>query len=283
MVYIKPGGVIHNLIYQLPDHLIFLGGYFFYHGGLGHMKRIAIFLTLFISTTAIAHTINWYVDGNILHTTTCESGDDITPPTAPEKYGYTFQEWLSYTPIEYLESTGIQWIDTEYKPNGLTSIEIEAQFLKINNISWIFGSREGPSKNIFTLGVNGNQYIFGYANNIGNGFSTIPVTDINKHFFKHDKGACYIDKTRYDYKTTDFQTQYNLYLFANNYTGNMGKATARIYNCKIYDNDFLIRDFIPVLDKNGTPCLLDLVEKKFYYNAGAGDFIAGPIISETNE
>ena len=250
------------------------------------MKRIILcLLSIFIGTTAIAHTVDWYVNGNVFHTITCDSGDDITPPTPPEKYGYTFQGWLAYTPIEYLESSGTQWIDTLYKPNGLTSIEIEAQFLKIDAIYWIFGSRETASSNIFTLGVNGplNQYIFGYASNIGNGFSKIPEVDTNKHFFKHDKGACYIDKTRYDYKTTDFQTQRNLYLFANNYTTNMGKATARIYSCRIYDNNILIRDFIPALDENEIPCMLDLIEKKFYYNAGAGDFIAGPIIGTTNE
>ena len=250
------------------------------------MKKILLCLfAIFIGTAAIAHTINWYVEGNIFHTTTCESGEDITPPTAPEKYGYKFKGWVSYTPIEYLESTGTQYINTLYKPNGLTSIEIEAQFLKTDGLHWIFGSREGPTSNIFTLGVNGsiNQYIFGYADSIGNNFSETPAADTNKHFFKHDKGACYIDKTRYDYKTKDFQSQRDLYLFANNYPANKGESTARIYSCRIYDDNILIRDFIPVLDKNEIPCLFDSVENKFYYNAGTGLFIAGPIIGITNE
>ena len=30
----------------------------------------------------------------------------------------------------------------------------------------------------------------------------------------------------------------------------------------------------------GTPCLYDKVERKFYYNAGTGQFIAGPVIGE---
>ena len=34
---------------------------------------------------------------------------------------------------------------------------------------------------------------------------------------------------------------------------------------KIWQNDTLKRDFIPVLDLNGTECMYDLVENKFYY------------------
>ena len=34
----------------------------------------------------------------------------------------------------------------------------------------------------------------------------------------------------------------------------------------------------PVLDKNGTPCMYDNVTDQFFYNAGTGQFIAGPVI-----
>ena len=49
---------------------------------------------------------------------------------------------------------------------------------------------------------------------------------------------------------------------------------------QIYDNDTLVRDFVPVLDKDDIPCMYDKVERKFYYNQGTGDFIAGPIVGE---
>ena len=249
------------------------------------MKRILLFLSaLFIATTAIAHTINWYVDGNIFHTTTCESGENVTPPTAPEKYGYTFRGWETYTQIEYLESTKTQYIDTHYKPNAETTVEIEAQFLNINKLSWIFGSRPSSNSNIFALAVNPNinQYIFGYNKSIGNNITPHPVPDTEKHIFKLDKGICSIDdETIFSYNQTAFQSENNLYLFANNdERDSYSNSNARIFKCLIYDNNILIRDFIPVLDKNGVPCMYDKVENKFYYNAGTGDFIAGPIIGE---
>ena len=79
------------------------------------MKRFLILLSLLFCTIAYAQTetINWYVDGNVYQTTMCESGDNITPPTAPNKRGYTFQGWQTYVPIEYLEATGTQWIDPQ--------------------------------------------------------------------------------------------------------------------------------------------------------------------------
>jgi hypothetical protein len=59
------------------------------------MKKIFILYTGLFCTTAIAQTINWYVDDTIYQTTTCESGDDITPPIPPAKYGYTFNRWIA--------------------------------------------------------------------------------------------------------------------------------------------------------------------------------------------
>ena len=57
---------------------------------------------------------------------------------------------------------------------------------------------------------------------------------------------------------------------------------AKLYSCQIYNNDVLIRDYIPCKDSNGIGCLFDLVEYKAYYNVGDGDFICGPdIINRT--
>ena len=58
------------------------------------------------------------------------------------------------------------------------------------------------------------------------------------------------------------------YIFATNY-GNRPYGNAngvRVFNAKITLNNSLVRDFIPVLDKMGVPCLYDKVEDKFYYN-----------------
>ena len=84
----------------------------------------------------------------------------------------------------------------------------------------------------------------------------------------------------------------SLYIFAANqsnspYTG-LCSGKARVYLCKIYDENLMVRNYIPcystkeVIDVNNKQCtvntkgLYDTVEGKFYTNQGTGEFIAGP-------
>ena len=77
---------------------------------------------------ATTETINWYVGGNVYDTTTCNTGGDVVLPNAPTApRGYHFAGWARYTPIEYLESTGTQWIDTGIKGNMSYTYEIDFQ------------------------------------------------------------------------------------------------------------------------------------------------------------
>ncbi len=253
------------------------------------MKRILLFLSaLFIATTAIAHTINWYVDGNIFHTTTCESGENVTPPTAPEKYGYTFQGWDSYIPIEYLEFTGTQWLDTETYGTQNTAVNIIAQSTdtNISNNRMLFGSRTAFEQNAIAIFLTTNE-----------GKVTVDFYDIRFEYLDtsyNKKWQIYNSKDKRYIKNISetiednrkiinvFTTPSTLFLgkFSYNQPDYAMNFMGKIYSCQIYDNDVLIRDFIPVLDKDGIPCMYDLVEHKFYYNAGTGNFIAGPIVGE---
>ena len=133
------------------------------------MKRFVLILcTMFFCVAAIAKTINidWKVGNNIYSQSTCEYGGDLTvPATPPTKYGYTFQGWASFTPIEYLESTGTQWIDTEYYPNNKTGIKIKIQFLSLKNgESVIFGGATSWHNSAFEAFYWDNQLHFTYNN-----------------------------------------------------------------------------------------------------------------------
>ena len=241
---------------------------------------------------SVAHadteTINWYMDNNVYATTTCESGGDITLPTTPIKYGYTFQGWSGYVPIEYLESTGTQWIDTGFKPNNNSGFHID------------YYADSSLQPRVFMLAQNLNDTPYGFGIVLGRGSNTAvyngrrsgdsywhcnDLTGIGRYVINVDKTAASItDSTgtqiSYTFPSDTFQFTQNLCLFTLNNEGTIIENTSsvRIYSCKIYDNNTLVRDFIPVLDPNGVPCMYDRVEDKFYYNAGTGDFIAGPVI-----
>ena len=67
----------------------------------------------------------------------------------------------------------------------------------------------------------------------------------------------------------------NLYLWAIG-TANYYKLTnTKIYGVKIYRNNILETDLIPVIDLDDTICMYDKVSNRFLYNAGTGKFIAG--------
>lgn len=53
------------------------------------------------------------------------------------------------------------------------------------------------------------------------------------------------------------------------------QKNTKFYYCKIYENDVLMRHFIPVRDADGTTCIFDLVKQNIFYNIGTGNFVAG--------
>ncbi len=257
------------------------------------MKRIALFIiTLFVCVVCYGATFNqyWYIEDNTPIQTSCTTGSDIILPTPPTKYGYDFIGWeqLPYVRIEYLESTGTQWIDTGFKPNQDTRVIMT--YLKQSgndDIGWLFGSRNSIGVSSFGVFYDNAPAVIqtdynDQRNNITNRIYNKKLTvDKNKNvteIIDFDTGDTLATNTSAE---RTFSSNYNLYLSALNNGGSVSLyKTKSIYSCKIYNNDTLVRDFIPVLDKNGTPCLYDKVEGKFYYNAGTGDFIAGPVIEE---
>ncbi len=252
------------------------------------MKKFLLTLTaIFICTIAYAHTINWHVGDTILETTTCDSGESITPPTAPYKYGFHFVKWIDYRPIEYLEHTESgPYIDTGIKPNQDT--RVVTSFISTSTDGCApFGARNGPSNNSFFIHLSTSNSLLDYGSQRDTSqtnsyfFNDIVNVDFNKNILNliNTKTVRSYTKT-FIYST--FQSKYNLLIFALNNAGDTGWGCLKlkVYYFQIYDNDVLVRDFIPVLDKDGVPCMYDKVEKKFYYNAGTGQFVAGPVIGE---
>ena len=236
-------------------------------------------------TTVFAHTIEWYVGDNLLSTTTCESGDNITPPTVPEKFGYHFKEWESgYTPIEYLESTGTQYIDTGVKIQGTnTDISIIMSVVSIasnkGDVPFFFGS---GSPWVASFAIKPPRYQYNLYNN---GYYGPNYTLSEKHSYRFVLGPnyaqYYIDDVLYQTHNNivAVDVSHNVVLFARNYLEEIGYFSyMKLYGFSISMNDILVRDFIPALDHNGIPGMYDKVEKKFYYNQGTGQFIAGPAI-----
>lgn len=254
------------------------------------MKRVVLFVfAVLFCGVAIAQTINWYVDGQVYQTTTCTSGNSVTPPTPPAKYGYTFKGWIpDYVPLEYIEASGTQYIDTGFKPNQNTRVIME--YMVVSNVQaegWIFAVRNAVDRASFALLYDGGHYLRSDYN-IGtrggfldNRFFNNKITvDKNKNEATlYDEQGQQIGKVQSSH--SNFQTIYNLILLCGSTAGTvscMQNGSIRVYSFKLYDNGVLVRDMIPV--DTGVPCMYDRISNNLFFNAGTGNFIAGPVISE---
>lgn len=180
-----------------------------------------------------------------------------------------------YTEVQYIQSSGTQWINTGFKPNQNTRAALTVDAKPSTAAAWLFGARNGNTDRTFGLLSFNSQYRSDY-NNSTEEYST--VTPSGKFTVDKDKNVTKFNGTiGVTARSGVFQCTYPLFLFANNNAGTAaGFGSFKLYVCQLYDNGNLIRDFVPCIDPAGAVGLYDLVGGKFYGNAGTGVFLAGP-------
>lgn len=179
--------------------------------------------------------------------------------------------------LEYIESTGTQYINTEFKPNQNTRVVFDFVPVSIDQ-THLFGSRtSNSSSDYFLVLCTGGYYRDDYASN--KIVTTIAPAD--HIIIDKNKNNVNFGSQTYTHSTATFTGTYPIALFASNTGGNVSYMTnIRLYSCKIYDNGTLVRDFIPAKKISDNKCgLWDKVTKAFYPNSGTGTFRAGPAIT----
>ena len=187
-----------------------------------------------------------------------------------------------YTRVEWIESTGSQYIDTGFKPNQDTRVVMDCDVSDRSVQQALFGSRNGGSSGGFLIFTYNNcdGYQVDYSNAqkypIGGDSSGRHIIELNKNRF-------YVDGVLYHTFTyAAFTGSYNALIGSANSGGNNMTSSVptymKIYSCKVYDNDVLVRDYVPCLNANSVAGLFDLVNSNFYANAGTGVFGVGPIV-----
>ena len=199
-----------------------------------------------------------------------------------------------YTQLEYIESTGTQWIDTEY-------VMTSGHFSTFNgNIMWtqsngtanfFYGYRSvnsaeyrGNMRTFFVYGQSAGgpagRLAIRYGVQVDNSSSTISQN--KKYNISFDGTNLKVDGETFIYLSNTYTPAVyrNMYLFYCNCTGyysaDVAKFSGRIYNWQIFEDGVLVRDFIPAMrNSDGEVGLYDTVSKQFFTNAGTGEFIAG--------
>ncbi len=193
-----------------------------------------------------------------------------------------------YTELEYIESTGTQYIDT-----GITDIvnlktELVAQLTSIQTTGFptLIGAGLSSSSDYYKviLGYHGTQFYSQSGN--GSGYKYFGNLDTNKHTFIVDNGTdsqtITMDGTIYtsNYAITTNQTV-PLAIFARKTAGSVGSSTnMKVWSVKFWHNGVLIQNLVPARrDSDGVLGMYDLADANpataFHTNAGTGTFIAG--------
>lgn len=190
-----------------------------------------------------------------------------------------------YTRLNYLESTGTQYINMGITPYYVENKQLIVDYKILNDFT----------ENVVLFGAtNGNYYIqlfantkfdkvgFQWANVDGDIYRNLYINkDNTRHKINIDglnkKIVCdnivYVLNRRI---INNPPNNRNFYLFAlNNNNIATHLISARIYEVKIQNGDELYRNFIPALDTANKPCLYDTVSKQPFYNQGTGEFLYG--------
>lgn len=191
---------------------------------------------------------------------------------------------LKYKFLDYIESDRTQYIDTGYKPNQNTKIELDAAIgngtIQGNTNPYLFyGCRTGNT-NWFSMGqgsASTTYTVHGYQSTTYVSIATLSAARMPlRRKYIQDKNYFYIDNVQNKTSTdTVFQSNINMYLFCSNENGTTNYFTPmRLYGCKIYEADILVRDFVPAKRiEDSVVGLLDKVNNVFYTDPTGKTFL----------
>lgn len=178
-----------------------------------------------------------------------------------------------YQQVEYLESTGRQYIDTNLAFNTLYTYDVSVSY---NNLSETYAMGIVGATCMY-VGVD-NTLFTTYSNNNING-DRLPYIVGNRVNYVLKNGSQTIDTVEVSTHTITRISPRNVYLFALNFQTTNAAAwfgKTKMYYYKVMQGETVIQHFIPCYRKaDNVAGMYDVVNDKFYTNAGTGNFIVG--------
>lgn len=175
--------------------------------------------------------------------------------------------------IEYLESTGTQYIDTGIIPDADTGIRICASRPVNTNDVYIAGLRNNNNQTRWCIGwSNNSKWYWGY------GVSYASYVDADKVDFRLNylnDGKIIVEDFSTTLRKLTFVPAYNIRLFGSaGVKGNYTSAQVKIYSATITQGSRIILDLIPVR-VGDVGYMYDRVSGQLFGNAGTGAFVLG--------
>lgn len=195
-----------------------------------------------------------------------------------------------YTKLEYIQSTGTQYIDTQYLcsqttvPNTRYVLEGYASNI-VSSSNWFVNGISGNNNLVFYVGLNyyNSALYFVYGDGKADvrtsytgSYNTRYKWDLDmynstyKVFDSNGTQLFNITPSRQTPTTSQYLTLCR-WRYATGETGYL--FSMRIYNVELYTSNVLQMKLIPALrNSDSKPGLYDLVNNTFYYNQGSGEF-----------
>lgn len=185
-----------------------------------------------------------------------------------------------YTQLNYLKSTGTQYINTGYIYGSNSDFSTEMYFF--NAKGQLCGAVNDNARIALAI-AQGALYFALYNGNLG-----APSISYANYCYKLSTNGAILTATYtkdgsehtriIDNSAHDFDgTTIPFYLFGRNENGsaNLLSGSMNIRFFSFFENGSTVMNLVPCLDSNGTPCMFDTVKRKTFYNAGTGDFLWG--------
>ena len=176
-----------------------------------------------------------------------------------------------YKRLEYIQSTGTQYIDTGIVPKNNTRVDADCDITYGTGWIMILGSYD-PNKYFSWWANEAKIYAYyGSQNKSGNG-----ATGKQTMIANGSKWSASANSFVFSYES--FIAPSTMYLFSvHNGGSSYANASMKLYACQIYDDGTLVRDFVPCINASGEVGLYDLVGQQFYGNAGTGTFTGSEV------
>lgn len=195
-----------------------------------------------------------------------------------------------YVPLEYIEGTGTQYINTGLTVAGDLDIEASIQFTSMTlesgsaPINGGYTSSSGLTYRADFAGINGDVFWVGCSTNK---VDTGVPSDLLRHTFHINTatGEWGIDNVTGSVSPAVYPSNYMPILIFDRGMSQLSsyKCKERVYWVKVRKDGELVRDFVPVLRvSDNTPGLYDMAGRAFYANAGTGKFVEGPSLMPTD-
>lgn len=188
-----------------------------------------------------------------------------------------------YQQVEYIESTGTQYIDTGVIPSNTVGFKIKMSLSEIMNDIYRYGCREDSGNTRFIMANADGAVYFGFGTVIkpsGNNVSSWAI-NVNETFtaslnYLNSRFANVNDINNISIGNISTTFTQTLIMFGRNSSGTISSSAQKIYYNQITDGNNIIRNFIPCYRKSDNVVgMYDTVNKEFYTNKGTGEFLKG--------